>query len=198
MKKQNFLFVLLALLLLGAVSCNPFTKIASEEEPGINWAEYKSYDWLSNKWVHMGNSNPEWLTPATEVKIRQAVEAQMQQRGFTTDIFAPDLVLHYHIVVKDEMTYVRDWYCSEEDWTRDGRCQYVKPVNYREGTLILDMIDGRTGNQVWRGSVSGILDNDNMRHLDKRIYQATEMMFRKFPTNMQQKSVNAERPANAK
>ena len=198
MKKQNFLLALFALLLLSATSCNPFTKIASEEEPGINWGTYKTYDWLNNKWVHMGNGNPEWLTPGTEVKIRQAFEAQMKQRGFTPDIFAPDLVLHYHVVVKDEMTYVRDWYCTEEDWTRDGRCQYIKPVNFKEGTLILDMIDGRTGNQVWRGTVSGVLDNANMQQLDKRINQAAEMMFRKFPMKMQQVPVATERPANAK
>lgn len=162
-------------------ACSPATKAYSEEEPGVNLYKYTTYSWLNNMSVGQGNSGPTWLNERSENKIRISVEGQMKRYGFSVCEEVPDLMLHYHVVVKNEVLYIRDWWCDEETWSRYGRCNRVRPVNYQEGTLILDLIDAKTGNQVWRGAAVGMLDNLTPEQADARIEEAVRLIFSKFP-----------------
>lgn len=166
-----------------SLGCSPFTKVYSEIEPGINLTKYHTYNWLNNTSSKQGNSGPEWLSGSTQQKIRDAVEEQMSHYGFKPCDEKPDLVLHYHIVIKNEVLYVRDWSCNGLfDAPGDyDRCNRVQPMHYREGTLILDFIDAKTGNQVWRGAAVGVLDNMRPEEADARIKAAAEAIFKKYP-----------------
>lgn len=183
--KTNFFLALLFLTVLASAGggCSPFTKVYSEEEPGINLSKYHTFDWLRNAEVNNGNSGPLWLSDGVQGKIRTSVESQMSRFGFKPCDDKPDLMLHYHIVIKNEVLYVRDWTCGGVFETPGNydRCHRVQPVHYREGTLIIDFIDTKTGNQVWRGAAIGVLDDMVPEEADLRIKQAVEAIFQKFP-----------------
>ncbi|HAD13937.1 MAG TPA: hypothetical protein DCF33_16045 [Saprospirales bacterium] len=184
MQIRAFLYFLAILALIGGNGgCSPFSKIYTEEEPGVNLSKYHTFNWLNNPEVKDGNSGPLWLSAGVQGKIRTSVEAQMSRYGFKPCDDKPDLMLHYHIVIKNEILYVRDWSCGGVFETPGNydRCNRVQPVHYREGTLIIDFIDSRTGNQVWRGAAVGVLDNMKPEEADLRVHQAVEAIFRKFP-----------------
>jgi Domain of unknown function (DUF4136) len=161
--------------------CSPFIKVYSEEEPGINLYKYTTYRWLNMPTVTQGNSGPERLSKNSEKVIRTAVEDHMRRYGFSPCDGTPDLMLHYHVVIKNEVFYLRDTWCDEESWNQYGRCNRIRPVNYAEGTLILDFIDAKTGNQVWRGAVTGAVESLRPEEADARIREAVRLMFKKFP-----------------
>lgn len=174
-------FLLSALLLLE--SCSPFTKVYSEEEPGVNLYKYHTYNWSDNPTTQQGNSGPEWLTSGTQAQIRAAVEDQMSRFGYHLCTENPHLVLHYHVVIKNEVLFTHDWSCAGvgEHEGQYGRCNRVRPVYYREGSLLLDFIDTQTGNQVWRGAAVGILENITPKQAEARIQAAAQAIFKKFP-----------------
>ncbi len=176
---SNIRLSIVIVLLLAA--CTPFTKVYTEEEPGVNLYKYSTYNWLNMPGMGKGNNGPEWLTKRSEDAIRNTVEGQLRRFGFSPCQEAPDLMLHYHIVIKNEVLYIRDWWCDEETWRRQGHCHRIRPVNYMEGTLILDFIDAQTGNQVWRGAVNGAVENLPPDLLNARIQEAVREMFKKFP-----------------
>lgn len=185
MQKQ-FAFLLLSALALIIVlgSCSLSAKVYSEEEPGINLYKYHTYNWLENTTVEKGNSGPEWLTNSTQNNIRAEVETQMSRYGYKICTENPDLVLHYHVVIKNEVLYVQDWECAVQALPgedRFARCNRVKPVHYREGSLILDFIDRQNSNQVWRGVVTDMLDNMTPDQVDARVKEAVRAIFKKFP-----------------
>ncbi|MBL7804483.1 MAG: DUF4136 domain-containing protein [Saprospiraceae bacterium] len=179
--KRILPFFLLAMVLWLAQGCAPATQIYSEPEPGVNLYKYSTFKWLDNPTIARGNSGPEWLNKATEDDIRGAVEQQLRRYGINLCEDNPDLMLHYHVVIKNEVFYIRDWWCDEESWRKYGHCNRVKPVQYREGTLIIDMIDAKTGDQVWRGVATGALENMTPEEAEVRIYRAVRMIFEKFP-----------------
>jgi hypothetical protein len=180
MRPISLSFLLIAVL-FALNGCAPAYKAYSEEEPGVNFYKYRTFNWLDNNTVKSGNSGPEWLTERAQLKIRTSVETQMIRYGFQTCTEKPDLVLHYHIVIKNEVYFVPDWWCDEEIGSRSGRCHRIRPVNYQEGTLILDFIDASTGNQVWRGAAIGALENLSPQQADARIEEAIRLIFGKFP-----------------
>ena len=164
-------------------SCSPFTKVYSEEEPGVNLYKYHTYNWLDNAAVQQGNQGPEGLTVATRDQVRKAVEEKMGQMGFKRCDQNPDLMLHYHVVVKNEVMYVHDWSCESqgESGNRYDRCNRVRPVYYREGTLIVDFMDTQNTTQVWRGAAVGVLMNSAPAEVNARIKEAVQAIFKKFP-----------------
>lgn len=180
MKQIPFSLSLIAILLT-LNACSPTYKVYSEEEPGVNFYKYRTYNWLDDKYVKRGNSGPEWLNERAENKIRSSVEAQMARYGYKPCEEKPDLMLHFHLVIKNELFYVQDWWCDESMGTEFGRCNRLRPVNYQEGTLIIDFIDGETGGQVWRGAASGVLENVKPEEADARIEEAVKLIFEKFP-----------------
>ncbi len=169
------------LLLIATSGCSPFVKVYSEEEPGVNLYKYHTFNWLDNMAVRQGNEGPEWLNPRAENKIRSAVESQMRRYALTRCENKPDLMLHYHVVIKNEVFFIRDWWCDEEIGSEFGRCHRIRPVDYREGTLILDFIDAHTGEQVWRGAAVGVLEKLTPDQADARIEEAVRLIFEKFP-----------------
>lgn len=172
-------FALLAVLF--SSSCSPFLKVYAEEEPGVNLYKYTTYAWLNAPASEQGFSGPEWQSQRSQEKIRSSVEQQMDRYGFKRCDTEPDLMLHYHVVIKNEVLFVRDRYCDEESWNRYGHCNRVRPVNYEEGMLIIDFIDTRTGNQVWRGAALAVRENLNPDQADARVEEAVRLIFKKFP-----------------
>lgn len=167
--------------LLSVQACSPITKVYSEEEPGVNLYKYHTFQWLDNMTVSQGNNGPEWLNQRAEKKIRSAVEDQLRRYAITPCTEKPDMILHYHVVIKNEVFFIRDWWCDEEIGGKYGRCHRIRPTNYREGTLIIDFLDARTGEQVWRGAAVGVLEHLNPEQADARIEEAVRLIFGKFP-----------------
>lgn len=181
MKKPVFAVLALVVALFWLGSCSPFLKVYSEAEPEVNLYQYRTFDWLDMTNMNVGGDRPAWLTSKSEAKIRASVEGQMNRYGFKPCTEKPDLVLHYHVVVKNEVLFVRDWWCDEDVNGRHAQCHRLRPVNYQEGTLILDFIDATTGNQVWRGAAIGGLENLTPEAAEARIEQAVQAIFKKFP-----------------
>jgi hypothetical protein len=47
--------------------------------------------------------------------------------------------------------------------------------------LIVDLIDSKSGNQVWRGGAVAIRENLTTEESDARIEEAIRLIFSKFP-----------------
>jgi hypothetical protein len=176
------LAVALSAAMFALGGCSPFTRIYAEEEPGANLFQYYSYKWLPNNGVLPGDSPQFRVSDVVERKIRSAVDAHMGRCGYRLCDSGPDLLLHYHVVVQNRVYYQRDWECHEGSESHPrSYCQRVKPVYFREGTLILDFVDAETGNQVWRGVAVGAVENMSAAELDARIEEAVRQIFKKYP-----------------
>jgi hypothetical protein len=180
-KRTYFMVIALGAALFFLNGCSPFTKVYSEEEPGVILSKYHTFNWLDNTTTKKGNNGPEWLTSSTQAKIRSAVEDKMGCYGYKICEEKPDLMLHYHVVIKNEVLYQQDWTCRGQGEGMYDRCNRVQPVQYSEGTFILDFIDTRNGNQIWRGAAVSVLNNMRPDEVDERIKGAVQAIFKKYP-----------------
>lgn len=181
--KPLHLLSALWIILLIAQACSPFTKVYSEEEPGVRLSKYHTFNWLSDAQTQKGNAGTAWLTVGAQAQIRSAVEEQMLRYGFKPCDEKPDLMLHYHVVLRNEVLFMHDMACSplNEGPGQYNRCNRVQAVHYREGTLLIDLIDTKNGNQVWRGAAVSVLDGMKPDEVDARIKTAVKAIFKKFP-----------------
>ena len=182
------LFALLGLLSLGGCA-----SVNTEVDRSANFNRYKTFAWIPAD-IKVGD-NPRYNSDLINRNIRYAVETEFAKRGIAkADQEKPaDLLVGYHTYTeKKEQTAYRNVnpynpYFGGWGWRGWGfpfyggwggwNAPYTR--QYTEGTLIIDVLDARTNQLVWRGSVEG--EVDNVARLQKRIRKGVEAIMKKYP-----------------
>jgi hypothetical protein len=128
--------------------------------------------------------------------IHQTIENELNARGIVMDKQNPDVVISYHTYTeKRQQQYGGAYgygyapYFMPFGFYRYGwGIPYMPYGNgygpggmktYTQGTLIIDIADAKTNELVWRGTVSGNVDN--LKVLEKQIYKGVKAILKKYP-----------------
>ena len=106
-------------------------------------------------------------------RIRTGLETQLRANGFRMETERPDFVIAYYVTSKDRLN-VQDYsFGPPRLWgSRD-----IRVNQYSEGTLMVDFIDVKTNQVVWRGRATGALE---LKDVDKKITKSTEKLVKQF------------------
>jgi len=106
-------------------------------------------------------------------RIRTGLETQLRANGFRMQTETPDFVIAYYVTSKDRLN-VQDYsFGPPRLWgSRD-----IRVNQYAEGTLMVDFIDVKTNQVVWRGRATGALE---LKDVDKKITKSTEKLVKQF------------------
>jgi hypothetical protein len=149
-----------------------------------------SYDWLPAPEVESGAPQIHY-DGLLESRVRNAVDTQLQKKGFRRDTVSPDFLVAYHVALDERLsvTYLNELYGYGPGWGdpryprsygRPGREATVS--EYQLGTLILDVVLARDRRLIWRGSASDEVYPDlSPEAREKRIRTAVEKILAPFP-----------------
>jgi hypothetical protein len=161
------------LMLAALVGCSEQITVRTDYDRSVKIATYNSFAWLDKEGIEERN-NPLYYNELNDRRIREAAVAQLISKGYTQDPAAPRLKVHYHIVIEDKTQVRSDTYSPY--WIKSERDVYT----YREGTLIIDLMDGQNEMLLWRGwAISALSSTDQMS--DELIRSAIGKIFEKLP-----------------
>jgi hypothetical protein len=169
-------FIPLLLLLLSA--CSNELRVYTDFDRSVSIQKLTSYDWLPVNQIEARN-NPILLNELTDKRIKKAVEAQLEEKGYVRSETSAQMIIHYHIIVENKASvstepygynYGHYWLDKELDSYR-----------YNEVTLILDFMDSRNCDLIWRGWAVSILDEEAIS--EALINQAVAEIFQQFPVS---------------
>jgi hypothetical protein len=141
---------------------------------GVNLASYRTYAWRP---VQPGATGDVRLdnNEIFQQRVQAAVEKELASRGFEKTVTAPQLLVHYHASVGQRIDLT-----EREPWEACAEC---KPFIYDAGTLMIDLVDARTNDLLWRGwsqsNIDGIVDNQ--RSLEEQIDETVAKIFERLP-----------------
>ena len=170
--KPNLVFY--SLLAFCLVDCS--LRISSDFDHNISIKKYKTFGWPENEKLEIKN-NPSY-NEQTEKVIRREVAVQLTKKGYLFSELQPDLRIRYHIVMDgwanspDPFGYKYDSYWLNRD---------IHLYEYREGTLIIDLVDPKTDFLAWRGWVVNFKNQRKPEGIEKQIKKATPKIFEAFP-----------------
>jgi hypothetical protein len=164
----------LVFALLCLVQCSPLV-IRHDYDPDADFGQYRSFAWLPEPLVQPGG-DPLRHNPLLGKKIRQAVNDNLVGRGLSKDLDEPDLLIAYHNRVRDKRDV--DVYSYGYWGTRA-----VDVDQYQESTLVIDFVDRRTNQLVWRGWSVAALDayTDFPRRLHRQLNEAVNQILKRYP-----------------
>ena len=170
---------LLFALIMAVTGCSP--SVSVQQKPGTDFSQYRTYDWAKTDVKSADSQNPIYQSTLNDQQIQQAISGELAKRGIrpATGSAKPDFYLTYHLYIDEAERTVANppvagyafpyavsyrggylpinygyWYTTPY-YQRGG----YRTETYQEGTMILDFIDARTNNLVWRGSVADAVNN---------------------------------------
>jgi hypothetical protein len=137
--------------------CGPQVKITSDYDRAARFSEYKTFS--IDQATTVGGVNQ-----LNEDRVIHAVRYEMVKKGFVETSTNPDLSIHATVVVKSKQemqvngsSYVAAGPIRPYGYRAGVRTGHatVRPVTYREGTLVIDMIDVKQDKLVWTATGNG-------------------------------------------
>ena len=168
-------------------------KVYSDRDPDFDLSRYSTFDWGQKVKIEE-SKNPLHYNELNDKRIKSAVQQQMTSHGYELTSENPDLIFHYHIIVGDRSVVTPDPYGYRYGpyWMRMQTDVYA----YREGTLILDLMDRKTNNLVWRGWAVSAIDEIDPEKMDELIKTAVARIFRKYPNTTGKSKTSKEVVSN--
>jgi hypothetical protein len=133
-------------------------KITTEFDPKIDYGAFKTYAWIT---AQPGPEQaPAIRNPTVQLLVKEAVDRELAGRGLArAGEGQADLLVAVHGISQDRIEVSSYGYAYGP--RPYGVYGYGMPVatgtdvrQYRDGTLILDLVDARTKELAWRGTVS--------------------------------------------
>jgi hypothetical protein len=170
------------LLLLLVTACSEQLRIHTDFDRSIEIHRLNTYTWLDSKGIESRNS-PIYYNELNDKRIKQAVETQLKSKGYAFHPDSAQLIVHYHIAIEDKLELRTEpyGYTYGNYWMDSKRY----PYRYKEGTLIVDFMDSRNKNLIWRGWAVSVLDEEKLI-TEELINSAVKKIFESFPISATQ------------
>lgn len=190
--------MLLATAIFAASACTTSSNVYSyEKTKNIEFKQYKTYAWLATAdtafTALVNKKNLERNLAAEVIKV-------LNQRGMAMDTLSPDCLFTYTLVMnktyevgqQPNEVYAPQVYAPV--WAGQANVYYYRPdygpsmyngkmsvTTFRQGSLVIDMIDRKSHTVVWRSSAQAKKDEHNLPGLKTTLKEIIPEMFKKFP-----------------
>lgn len=159
--------------------CSQEIVVNTDYDRDIDIHQYQTFNWAPTLGEEF-EKNPLYYNDLNDKRIKNTVNEQLKNKGYLLTEQSPQLLLHYHIIVNDKVAVGKDPYGNYGPYWRRARVNFYE---YREGTLIIDLVDAKNDDLVWRGWASSILDQ-SIREVNAReelIRRAVTMILKELP-----------------
>lgn len=188
MRKSALPLTALLIAMLAGCATGP----QHEFDQQANFSELRTFAWLEPKYGDrdVSVSDPVLDSPLLGQRVRQAVVRELQERGYVQVEENPDFFVTYHTAEREEERPGSGAYMSlgyGHGYGYYGHSPYygssvvldLTPRSFLEGTLIIDIVNARSDELVWRGWNDSVL---NQRSFDQqRVNESVDYILTAFP-----------------
>jgi hypothetical protein len=172
--------VLLFCAVLLAAGCSSVS-VSHDFDPKVDFASLRTYGWISAPKSTSSDSIQRELASDSliEGRVKKAVNQQLALKGLRETTQNPDFLVAFHTGVEDK-TDIQSWGYGYGYWGMGGGG--ISTINYQQGTLILDFVDPKTQNLIWRGVGKEVLSGGTSpEKRQERINDAVQAILKKYP-----------------
>ena len=174
---RNLLAILIIVIAAGAIQAQKVKVIA---DPNADLARYKSYQW--DKPLPPGN-------PLVQQTVIESIDQAMAAKGLTKVTDGADVTVVYFTATNaDVQIGYPSWSHAMGSGDMTGIAVGAQSWPVHKGTLVVDLVDGKAKNSVWRGSATQILKDGpsgnitkDAKKVEQPIRKSIEKMFKQFP-----------------
>jgi hypothetical protein len=182
--------ILFLLLSTAVVSCSPSLKVTSDYDSNVNFTQFKTF-----RMERPSDASQQSVSQLNQDRVFKAVRAEMIKKNFIEAADSADLIVHTVTIFKDMQSvssstnyYGYGGYYRPYGWgggMASGHTTY-NVQNYKDGSLIIEVIDAATRKLVWEGVGNKEIDKPS-KNPDKDIPDAVASIMAQFPPPIEKK-----------
>ena len=174
-------FIAAALLLTVSLTQAQNVTVDADKKLNTDFSKYKTYTWASQVDAKLDPGLYFLNDLALKERIRNAVGFAMDGRGYKFTRQSPDLLVNFRVfdkptTIKGFTGYGTTYFGANE--VREP--EDVTTFEVKAGSLIVNLVDMKTGQVVWRGLASGLTNSNGFDRSDNKIKQAVNLIFEQY------------------
>jgi hypothetical protein len=177
---QTIRWFVVCCALIGLSGCVTGPEIRVDMDPKVDLRTYKTFAFFDN----VSTDRAGYGTLVSQ-RLKQATRPQLEQRGFTYSESDPDLRVNFfvRVVDKQEVRSAPGYYGYRAGYygAWAGYPYNVETVEYRQGTLSIDLVDARRKQLVWQGVAEGKVSDESQKNPGPAIDKVVAEIFSNFP-----------------
>ena len=192
------LTTLLTIILISACSG---VKVSTDYDSGADFSHLESFTWYSPSPTEVTRYSQ---SDIMDKRIRRNIASGLVNKGYRDKANGPpDFFVNYSVTTEDKINvdtyntyagYAPGWGWRGAGYGHRGMYYGMDMVNteidvdqYKEGTLILDIIEPDTGHLIWRGLASKRLpSSSNTERLNALVAEVVSELLKNFPPDTTQ------------
>lgn len=179
MPVRTWLSVLVSILFLLASGCASGPEIRVDMDSRANIKAYRTFGFFPS----VSTDGPGYSS-LLSTRLKSATAAQLEKNGYKYSANEPDLLVNFYlrIVNKQELRSTGGYYGYRQGYygTWTGY-PYVETVNYKQGTLSVDLVDAKQKQLVWQGVAEGVVSEESQQNPGPAIDRVVAEIFSNFP-----------------
>jgi hypothetical protein len=182
---RNVSWLRTAALTIALVSgCATGPTIRVDKDPAADMTAYKSFAFFDQ----VATDRAQYSTIVTS-RLKQATRTQLERVGYTYNEQEPDLRVNFYLNVREKQEirstpsmgvgyygYRGGMYGAWGGYPYD-----VDTVEYKTGTLSIDLVDAKKNTLVWQGLAEGRVRDEAIENPGPAIDAVVAEIFRNFP-----------------
>ncbi len=175
---KTIMKVFSAVVVMGMMAaCAPSVMVRSDYDRTANFSRYRTYSIAP---VTNGNTDPVMGSQLMQKRISQALDAEMQARGYKKVEKNADLVVKFDTDARNLQQIQSNNMAPMWGWWWYGPNNNVSSRNYEENRLIVNLVDGKNNELIWQGWAKGEL-NARRKNRDELIQKTVTKVMAEYP-----------------
>ncbi len=167
--KTAILIVIVTAAML-AIGCNPIY-VNYDYDKDADFEKYQTFSWMElPETVPQNAADAQKSNPLVAKRIRSDIDDQLVSKGLRLLEQGGDLLVIYYLDPKQMLVVQQNAYSGMDMWANARVGGSISTKEVTEGTIIVDLLDGKAKQLVWRGTA------ENTRRDDAPIAQIYETL----------------------
>ena len=171
------------------ISCGPSLKVSSDYDKSVNFSQYKTFS------MYKSDNSQSAISQLNHDRIINAIKSEMAKKGLQENDDNPDVLVNTVTILENRVAvnastnyygyggYYRPYYWGGG---MGSSTTTYNTEHYKDGSLIIDVIDANTKKLVWQGTGNKEID-EPIKDPDKKIPEAVSLIMASFPPGMTKK-----------
>lgn len=190
--KKLFLFA----AVLGLASCASPRQATIDYDRTVDFNKYQTFAFYQAPTENdAADATPPAYNPLMEQHFKAAITREMTALGYRFDETAPQLLVNYQTNTENREDIRSSPFSINAGFGHFGRNSAfsvgfplfgggVEKVNYKVGTILIDVIDAKEKRVVWQGMLEGRLSGKAMQNPQQAVNDSVTLIYQRYPTRI--------------
>jgi hypothetical protein len=162
--------------------CASGPNIRVDKDPAVDLKTYKTFGFFERPATDRGR-----YSTLMTARLQHATRQELERLGYSYDQRSPHLRVNFFVNIGERQeirsTPAPSGFYRYRGYAAWGGYPNVETVQYKAGTLSIDLVDAKQNRLVWQGLAEGKVPRDAAKNPDAAVDAVVEEIFRKFPSS---------------